>query len=141
MARLVIRLFMILSIMSGMPSQTFATSQREWDSINSELSRIPSASGDSVHNRIKRCRIKIQRDGSFIEKLIAPLSQFDAAVGDTILQIIIDTPPFPGRDPSLSKDLTARWIIRNGSAEPNSGWARTLQNSPPPIGSAVWMNC
>ena len=61
-----------------------------------------------------------------------------ATKGDIVVQLLMDVPPPRGEALESTKDLTARWIVKNGHAMPDSGWAKQLQNGPPPL---MWLNC
>ena len=124
----------------------FATSasganQQEWSQIKKRLENIKAADGSSIENRITACQIKIDRDASWSEAADHDYPQIHAIKGDTIIEIFIDIPLLPGQNPEAYRGLVARWVIHNGEANPESGWANQLQNKPPPIGSSAWMNC
>jgi hypothetical protein len=135
-------MLMQIAIAALLASAMSPTAQaKHQDPVAAALRSIPSAGGPSVLDRIKACNIRIQREASWIEKEALGISKQKILPGDTILQIVIDVPPLRGDSPALYRDLTARWIIRNGKATPASGWADQLQNKKPPIGSLAWMNC
>jgi hypothetical protein len=109
--------------------------------LDTALAPIPAASGRTVLARINQCGIKIQRNTSWIASETLDQPQIGARAGDEVIQVVMDVPPMRGDEPSLYRDLTARWIIRDGKARPDTGWADQLQNKPAPFGSPTWMNC
>ena len=109
--------------------------------LTAALNRIRTVTGETVFTRINNCRLRLDRDASWVD--VAPIAnpQIGARVGDLIIQIVFDAPPIPGNDPKLYHDLGARWLVRDGKPTPNGGWADWLQNKPAPIGSSSWLNC
>lgn len=117
-------------------------SRTEWTTITRVLSRTNSAAGSSILDRVRACRIRIQRDASWAEPAYSALAAFKANRGDLVIRIVIDLPPQSREDPpSFYRDLIATWVVSGGKVRPEGGWAELLQRKPPPIGSPSCMNC
>lgn len=113
----------------------------EWALIVKELGHAQTPAGISVLERMHDCGIRIQRDTSWAEVATNDTPTVKAKKGDVIVQIVFDAPPLPDDSPGVYKSLNAIWVASGGTITPRNGWAEQLQNKPPPIGSASWMNC
>ena len=109
--------------------------------VQNALRSIHTVTGHSAWDRMKSCGIKFA-DGSWIETADVDQPQIGARKGDLILEVYLNVPPIPGDDRSGPyTDLVARWIIRNGRPNPESAWAKEIQNKTRPLKSAAWLNC
>ena len=130
----------LAGISAGLALASGAIAASPSKDVRASLSRIHSAAGGSVMERIQACGIKFA-DGTYQEIATSDIPDIGAHKGDVILEIYIDVPPMPGGTASAYKGIVARWVISKGVARPDTGWAHWLQEKEIPIGSADWMNC
>lgn len=137
-ATLPIWAFRVVVAMSLLTSPAYAAKPDK--AVRDALSRIQSATGMSVLDRIDACGITFA-DGSYAEMATADYPAEGIHKGDLIVEIYINVEPLPDQDRAAYTDILARWTVSHGVAHAQAGWADWLQNKPAPIGSAVWMNC
>jgi len=120
-----------------------STAQDHYQAAMAALDRIPSIAGGSILDRMKRCRARIERSSAYVNMLPMDEANIGGKAGDLSLQVLFSIPPLPGDEKHLDPytGLSAIWLIRGTEAIPVTGWAKTLQTTPAPIGSVVWMNC
>lgn len=94
------------------------------------LRRIPTAVGANAYDRIAACRFRIQWNASWVAREVVANTNFGLRPGDIVISIEFDR---PASDPEVAKDNLARWFIRSGKLEPDTGWAREIQTGKYPI--------
>lgn len=108
---------------------------KDWGRLRAALAAIPTVTGESAFARMAACRMRIQRTNSFVETLPRDLPSQGARAGDQMVDVLFVLPkPSGGSEP----DIVARWVIHNGKATPQSGWAEKIQRQPAPLD---WMPC
>jgi hypothetical protein len=122
-------------------TQALATPNSDWKAVSKALDDIPSASGKSVAKRIAACKITIQKDKSWVDATTVPLPQYGAKAGQTVLLIVMDVPAQNNDASTARHNLSAIWVITNGTAAPLSTWATWIQAHPVPLGWDKWLTC
>ena len=122
-------------------TQALATQNHDWKTVSKALDDIPSASGKSVAKRLVACGITVQKDKSWVDATSVPLPQYGAKAGQTVLLIVMDVPPQNNDASTARHNLSAIWVITNGTAAPLSSWATWIQAHPVPLGWDKWLTC
>lgn len=135
------RIAVAAAFLAAFVTQADAAANTQWSEVVKVLDAIPSAAGMSVHKRMDKCGIKIDKDKSWFETRAVDWPEYGARAGETVLLIMMKMPSAPGQPPSLQQGTRAIWLISHGKAISVNAWATQLQSRPVPMGYDAWMNC
>jgi hypothetical protein len=119
----------------GLIAQAQATPAHDWKQVSKALTTIWAANGETILERIESCKIKPQKEASWVDVLTADNPDYGAKKGDTVVMLKLDFPQIQGY-PALT-GISALWVIGPHKAIPVSQWANNLQTHPVPLGSGM----
>lgn len=109
-----------------------------YDEAQTALDGVMTAAGVSARERMTACDLRIDWAASSL--LLIPIEGFNMKPGDKILAIAFTAPNRPGMTAGRTQ-AEARWLFSDGDINPQNGWATTIQQAKPPMGSAFYLNC
>jgi hypothetical protein len=106
--------------------------QPDWVSA---LKRIETTAGPNAYDRMRKCRLRFDRQRSWIED--AQLTQKRGKPGDRVLQVTFEAPKKPGNK-SRQRDIIAQWYLpKSGEPTPWGEWADQIQHAD----QIMWLPC
>ena len=130
-----ITLAMVVAMVGASPASAWP--QSDWDRVVSTLKRIHTVAGANAFNRMRACRLRFDRQRSWVEDAQLTPSKGRAKPGDLLIQVTFEAPKMPGRKTRM-RDIIAQWYIPKSDAPtPWGRWADEIQNSD----QVEWLHC
>lgn len=111
-----------------------------YDEMKTALDGVATAAGTSALDRMAACDLQIDWADSSLLLIPMEAKSVDMQPGDKILAIDFSAPNRPGQTAGRTQ-AEALWLFRDGAVTPHNGWATTIQQAKPPMGSAFYLNC